>query len=672
MSDINTDPNSQDYKRFTAHLISVIWNSAWCYFLFVRTYTIYSRYARRQRKEADFSNYTIMVENISRRLQEEDIRKVFDQHFPGEVLAVHRVAAAYHMHKAYLDRLDLYDMKDAAEWEMEHDKNHKRPEMRATTCCPSMHCLCFRRPKVDTIEYIDRKLEESNARLTKREQKLKNTDSAFITFKSRDAASKATTTAFTRKGVHWIPHAAPDFNDIRWQSFEYTHRERLVRRILVLILVFFIGIMFFIPITFAQGLANLSTLAKIPGFGWIRKVSEENPTATSIIEGILPSLVITIALALVKVFLKKIVLIERYHTRSAEFRSFTSKFFYILILNVFLASIAAGTFITLWNSVRDLVEEPLSIVRLLAQRLPTQVNFFINYMAVNSVITTLFPLMQFVRLTKRLCCLYVCKPTTRSNRIWLKTANWAHRFEEYPYHLLYFAITIAYSSMAPLIVPFALIFFVLAFFVGSYNTLYVFKKRLESFGREWPVMFNRLIVAMVIYQALMTGLFALYSFVAGVVICAILMVFSVLYAVAVNYYFARVLGTRTVEIEEAYRQPDVIDFEILQSHYRDPLRDWSILTEAEFKETVNFNSRDKLRQLKLSLDHPVYAQKLQDGRQGYENFDDVAIDAAAQEFAKLEESREELEDEDEISSASSVAEMEVIERKARADEDSDE
>lgn len=692
MSNINSNTEA---SRYTAHVLSVIFNSVLCYWLFVRTYNVYYHYTIKQWSRPDFSNYTILVDNVSRTLSEEDIYAEWNRQFPGEVLSVHRVYGAHKLHKVYLERCDMDDLKASAEWDTDLSKRYNvydddhlgedtlsedeelglssnsttsqerqdnvaldsassstttrrrsksqrgldsapsgskqdekpkkkkeritdPPKMRRVNHCIPCACCCCCRPKVDVLEHAEHRIEVLTHRMEKIEKKMKPTPSVFISFRTRDAAVRASSTTFTRKKRRMVPQAAPDYNDIRWHSFEIGHHQRLARYFLILALVIVVGLIFFIPVTFAQGLANLATLAEIPGFGWILPLSLKYKTLTSLIEGILPAIVLSVSFLLAKVFLKKIVLLERYFTRSNEARSFTSKYFYILVLNVFLASIAAGTFITLYNSARDLIDDPLSFIRLLAIRLPTQVNFFINYMAVNMIITNLTPLLQPVRFFLRVVYLHICRPKTWTRRNWLRQFNWFHYQEEYPMQLLYFTITIAYSSLAPLIVPFSLILFSAKYVIGSYMTLYVYKRRVESYGHYWPSVFNRLLVGMLLYQALMTGIFALNEFIAGIVICAILMVVTLIFGITMNRWYSGDLMRRSIEIDPRYRKDDNINEAILERQYRDPLRDWAILkTQPWQTKGVWLNSKDRLRQLHLSLEHPIYFRALQDQRLGY-------------------------------------------------------
>jgi len=216
----------------------------------------------------------------------------------------------------------------------------------------------------------------------------------------------------------------------------------------------------------------------------------------------------------------------------------------------------------------------------------------------------------------------VFKGKTHSQRNWLRQYNWFHYHEEYPIQMLYFAITIAYSSLAPLIVPFSLIFFAIKYFVGQYHSLYIFKRRLESYGKYWPSAFNRLCAGVLIYQALMTGIFALQRYVSGIVVSGILMVVTVIYAVSVNYFYGPPLTVRSVEVHEDYKKPEHANLDVLVTHYRDPLRNWQIINEHKWMDGVWYNSRDRLRQLQLSVEHPTFYNHLQAVRAGESHYYD--------------------------------------------------
>ncbi|MBZ6370485.1 MAG: hypothetical protein LBE44_00845 [Microbacterium hominis] len=101
----------------------------------------------------------------------------------------------------------------------------------------------------------------------------------------------------------------------------------------------------------------------------------------------------------------------------------------------------------------------------------------------------------------------------------------------YPQALLIWTIGITYSIITPLILPFAMLYFGLAYFVYKYRFLFVFcewfdlRRRLqidgadsdpqylrtdrpyESRGQAWPLAYNRVGLGLLIFQVFMLGAF---------------------------------------------------------------------------------------------------------------------------------------------------------------------
>lgn len=79
----------------------------------------------------------------------------------------------------------------------------------------------------------------------------------------------------------------------------------------------------------------------------------------------------------------------------------------------------------------------------------------------------------------------------------------------YPQDLLVFTIGSTYAVIAPLILPFATIFFALAYIVHRYQALYVNVPNFESGGSYWPPVFARCFVGLMVGQLTLTGLLSL-------------------------------------------------------------------------------------------------------------------------------------------------------------------
>lgn len=75
--------------------------------------------------------------------------------------------------------------------------------------------------------------------------------------------------------------------------------------------------------------------------------------------------------------------------------------------------------------------------------------------------------------------------------------------------LLNFVIGIAYSTMAPLILPITTLFFFTSYFALLYQVCYVYKARYDSEGSFWPMCHNRLLWGLFVFQLTSIGLFSL-------------------------------------------------------------------------------------------------------------------------------------------------------------------
>jgi hypothetical protein len=70
----------------------------------------------------------------------------------------------------------------------------------------------------------------------------------------------------------------------------------------------------------------------------------------------------------------------------------------------------------------------------------------------------------------------------------------------YPPILLTFLIALAYSVISPAMLIFAMLYFGIATQVWKHQLLYVYDSRTELGGALWPQIFNRCIVALIIFQ----------------------------------------------------------------------------------------------------------------------------------------------------------------------------
>lgn len=66
--------------------------------------------------------------------------------------------------------------------------------------------------------------------------------------------------------------------------------------------------------------------------------------------------------------------------------------------------------------------------------------------------------------------------------------------------MLIYIIALAYAATSPIILPFALIYFMFSWIFWRYNILYVSERCFESGGRVWDQVFKQVCCCMFIFE----------------------------------------------------------------------------------------------------------------------------------------------------------------------------
>ena len=74
-----------------------------------------------------------------------------------------------------------------------------------------------------------------------------------------------------------------------------------------------------------------------------------------------------------------------------------------------------------------------------------------------------------------------------------------------PQELLVLLVGLVYATVAPIILPFVVIFFAMGYFVYKYSFVYVFVPEFQTGGKLWPVIFKRVAASLVIYHVTLIG-----------------------------------------------------------------------------------------------------------------------------------------------------------------------
>ncbi|KAL0288181.1 UNVERIFIED_CONTAM: CSC1-like protein RXW8 [Sesamum angustifolium] len=249
--------------------------------------------------------------------------------------------------------------------------------------------------------------------------KKKECRTALVFFRTRYAALLVSETLQSPNPLSWVTNAAPEPNDIYWSNLCVPHQIFWIRKIIVLVASMLFVIFFLIPVVFTQGLVHLDKLQRI--FPFLKDIGRRK-VLVQLITGYLPSVVFVIFLYLVPPVMMFFSTIEGAISRGARKRSTSIKFVCFLIWNVFFANILTEAAIDHYQFTFTKLGDAKKIPNLLAKAVPATATYFMTYVL---------------------------------------TSGWA----KVPRVLLFGVLGFTCSTIAPLILPFLLVYFFLAYLV---------------------------------------------------------------------------------------------------------------------------------------------------------------------------------------------------------------
>ena len=232
--------------------------------------------------------------------------------------------------------------------------------------------------KVDSIEYYNEKINEVTPKLESEQKdtlREKQLDAALVFFSSRVAAASAAQSLHAQMVDKWTVTDAPEFRQMIWTNLKIKFFQRQVRQYVIYIVVALTIVFFMIPIAFISAFTTLENLKKYLPF--LKPIVDIDAIKT-VLEAYLPQLALIIFLALLPKLLYSLSKTEGIPSESHVVRAASGKYFYFIVLNVFIGVTVGGT---LFSTFKDIKKDPDSIPDLLAAGLPVNATFFITFVA---------------------------------------------------------------------------------------------------------------------------------------------------------------------------------------------------------------------------------------------------------------------------------------------------
>ncbi|KAI3453862.1 hypothetical protein Pfo_010525 [Paulownia fortunei] len=477
-------------------------------FTFWACYMLYKEYDRVASMRLNFlasqgrrpEQFTVLVRNVphvSGRSVSDSVESFFQRNHPDHYLCHQAVYSAKKFSKLVNKRNRLQNWLDYNQLKFERQPD-KRPTKKGGF-------LGLWGERVDSIDFYKEQIKDLDKKLTMERQKTMKDPktvipAAFVSFNSRWGAAVCAQTQQSKNPTLWLTSRAPEPRDVYWKNLAIPFVSLSIRKLVISVSMFALVFFYMIPIAFVQSLANLEGLERVAPF--LRPLIEWK-FVKSFLQGFLPGLALKIFLLVLPIILMIMSKIEGHVSLSVLERRAAAKYYYFMLVNVFLGSIAAGTAFQQLDAF--LHQSATQIPRNIGVSIPMKATFFITYIMVDgwagtaSEILRLKPLVIF-----HLKNMFIVKTERDLEKAMdPKSVDFP---ETLPSLQLYFLLGIVYMVVTPILLPFILVFFALAYFVYRHQVINVYNQKYESAAAFWPHVHGRIIASLIISQLLLMGL----------------------------------------------------------------------------------------------------------------------------------------------------------------------
>ncbi|XP_046854085.1 CSC1-like protein ERD4 isoform X2 [Xenia sp. Carnegie-2017] len=463
------------------------------YFMYVE-WKVYVKYRQIYLKENSKQHFSVLVTQLPQEIDSDDKLKNFvDQLFPEKV-------AHSHIIRDLDEYRQLVQKHDQMVLKLEHaqavfEEKGERPEHKLKPIIGE---------KVDSINYFDEQLRETQQELEKvnfAESIL--LDSAIVTFKSIRDARIASEVLWQAIPYNTFVQPAPEPHDVIWSNLDISVLKKWIRWTIISVCLFFLVIFWTIPVAFVSALVSLQSLQEKVEF--LEFVNDFPTALKGIIEGVLSTIALVIFFAILPMLMAFMSKKEGVITNSGVQKSVIGKMFIFIIVNKFLILVLSGAFL---NQIQKIIDDPGSLPSLLAESLPAMALFFTNFAMLQALMGHALRLLRIAPLIiVSIKTKWLAKTPRELKNVWAPPSpNYGVM---YPNDLYIFIIGVAYCIQAPYVIPFVMLYFGFGYLVHFYSFVYVMRPPFHAGGSMWPKVFNRMLLAIVVFQILMIGVFGL-------------------------------------------------------------------------------------------------------------------------------------------------------------------
>lgn len=362
--------------------------------------------------------------------------------------------------------------------------------------------------KVNTMEYARDYLPKQNDKIAKQQREHVNghniVGAAFVEFDCQYAAQRAFQMAAPSK-----KDFKPRYIDVQPGEVIWKNLKRNYASIKILMLAASAAVcalvIFWLPlVAFCGILTNINALTnRVPFLSFINDIPGP---ILGVVTGLLPTILLVVLLILVPIVMRLLAKLAGAPTLSQVELKTQSWYFIFQVIQVFLVTtISSGAS----SVVTTIITTPGQAPQLLAKNLPKASNFYISYFILYGLSQSTMQLLMVMPLLMNtiLGKLFDKTPRKRYNR-WtaLRGLGWG---SDYPKWTNLGVIAISYSCIAPLVLGFSTVGFLLLYIAFRHQWLFVFGNKVDMKGEAYCRALQQLTTGVYISIICLIGLFAI-------------------------------------------------------------------------------------------------------------------------------------------------------------------
>eukprot|EP00834_Sanchytrium_tribonematis_P004918 NODE_268_length_11281_cov_0.363799.p1 type:complete len:819 gc:universal NODE_268_length_11281_cov_0.363799:546-3002(+) len=374
------------------------------------------------------------------------------------------------------------------------------------------------------LQHVDHQIDQY------RRLSYKSSDSAFVTFSNMQSQIIAHQ-CLPSIQYPLIVFKAPEIRNVNWENLVVRQYNRNIRRFIITAIYLLLTITWLFLMSAVISLTNYQRI--------IEYIPQLNisPKYTEYIHQIIPTIVVTLCLAVLPYILVGITMIEKLHSFSYVHKVVTKRYFIFSVFNlVVVFTIGRSIFSTILQVVfpANKSVENVGILELLSNNIPNGGFFYINYL----ILQLNLHFLELIQLNWALVIKWTSELIIRTPRNLIKSQKPYQflYFYFYPTHALMFMIIIVYSVIHPMIVLVGFLYFVIGYIVFKHQFVFAYKQNYDSHGDVFDYLFKWGIFSLIFLQIIMLSILILRESVGPSCIIGFCLLLTIYYIRGSRFY----------------------------------------------------------------------------------------------------------------------------------------